>query len=157
MNTSLRANIADQPFFRGMKAEHLDIIAANAEEKSFEPKQILFHEGEPANRFFIIQSGKIVLEAHEAGREASVVQTLGPGEVLGWSWLFPPFAWHLRARVIEPTTALVLDGAHLLIAAEMDHDFGYRLMKRIAQLLIARLQATTHQVLTHSAQSALAA
>jgi CRP/FNR family cyclic AMP-dependent transcriptional regulator len=80
---------------------------------------------------------------------------LGPGDVLGWSWLFPPFVWHFQARAVEPTTLLVLNGAGLLVSAERDHDFGYELMKRVAQVVIRRLQATRKQLLEQQVQSAL--
>jgi len=81
------------------------------------------------------------------------IQDLGPGDVLGWSWLFPPFVWHLQARALEPTGAVVLDGAHLLIAAERNGNFGYELMKRVAQVLIHRLQATRKQLLRQQIES----
>jgi CRP/FNR family cyclic AMP-dependent transcriptional regulator len=70
------------------------------------------------------------------------VQILDAGEVLGWSWLFPPFHWHFQARAIEPSRAIFLDGAHLLVACEENREFGYELLKRIAQVVIKRLQAT---------------
>ena len=70
------------------------------------------------------------------------VQTIGAGEALGWSWLFPPFVWHFQARALEPTKAIAFNGAHLLVACEENHDLGYDLMKRVSQVLIQRLQAT---------------
>jgi len=157
MNDSLKAILRAQPFFQGMKPEHLDIIADSATETTFEPDQVLFHEGEPANKLYLIETGRIALEAHEPANGTALVQTLGVGDVLGWSWLFPPFAWHFRARALEPTKAIVLNGAHLLVAAERDHDFGYRLMKRVAQVVIERLQATRRQLLIREIQPALAA
>ena len=63
------------------------------------------------------------------------------------SWLFPPFVWHFQARALEPTETIVLDGAHLLVAAERNGNLGYELMKRVAQVLIHRLQATRKQLL----------
>ena len=67
--------------------------------------------------------------------------------MLGWSWLFPPFVWHFRARALDPTTVIVLDGAHLLVACHQNHEFGYELMKRVGQVVIERLQATRKQLL----------
>jgi hypothetical protein len=84
-----------------------------------------------------------------------LVQILGPGDVLGWSWLFPPFTWHFRALALEPTNAIVLDGAHLLVTAERNRDFGYELMKRVAQVVIHRLQATRKQLVDRQLESAL--
>jgi CRP-like cAMP-binding protein len=108
---------------------------------------MIFREGEPANHLYLLQSGCVVLEAHEPGQGAIPVDTLGANDVLGWSWLFPPFAWHFQARAAEPTEAIALCGAHLLVAAERDPAFGYELMKRIAQLLIHRLQSARRRLL----------
>ena len=152
MNNSLKAVIQDHPFFQGMKPEHLEIIVACATEVTFKPEQILFREGEPASQFYLIEKGRIALEAHEPAGGTVLVQTLGADDVLGWSWLFPPFVWHLQARALEPTKAIVLNGAHLLVTAERDHDFGYELMKRVAQIVINRLQATRKQLLTQVCQ-----
>ncbi len=148
MNDSLKAIVQDHPFFEDMKPEHLQVITSCASEVSFKPGQFLFHEGEPASQFFLIQSGKVALEAHEPADGTALVQNLGAGDVLGWSWMFPPFVWHFQARALEPTRAVVLDGAHLLVTAERDHQFGYELMKRVAQVVVQRLQATRKQLLT---------
>jgi CRP-like cAMP-binding protein len=125
-----------------LKPDHLDVLLKNAEEVKFTPGQIIFREGEPANRLYLIQSGKIVVEVLSSGKAPVHIETLVAGDVLGWSWLFPGFAWHFQARALEGTRAIACDGAHLLVHAEEDHDFGYELMKRVAQVVIHRLQET---------------
>ena len=151
----LKEPITAHPFFRDMKPQHLDIVAGGATAEKFKPEQILFREGEPASQFYLIQSGRIALEAHEPADGTVLIETLGAGEVLGWSWLFPPFVWHFRARAVEPTKAIVLSGAHLLVAAEHNHEFGYELMKRVAQVVIQRLQATRKRLLAEQLESML--
>jgi CRP-like cAMP-binding protein len=151
----LQETIRRYAFFDGMQPGHLAILTDRARAASFGSGEVLFREGEPANSFYLIRSGRIALEACEVADGTVSIQTLGPGEVLGWSWLFPPFVWHLRARTLEPTDAVVLDGAHLLVAAERDHDFGYELMKRVAQVVIHRLQATRKQFLAAEIESTL--
>lgn len=146
MNEFIEA-LAAHPFFRGMDPRFLDLLAPGAYGMEFKPGETLFREGEPASRFFLVQRGRIVLEAHEPGDGTMVVSQVGPGDVLGWSWLFPPFAWHFRARALEPTRVIILDGAHLLVTAERNPEFGYDLMKRIAQVVIQRLQATRRELL----------
>lgn len=138
--------VTSHPFLHTMLPEHLDKLSQNACELEFKKGQIIFRQGEPANRMFLIEEGRVALEAYEDGKTAHVL-TLGTGEVLGWSWLFPPFSWHFQARAIEPTRAIALDGAHLLVVAEEDHDFGYELMKRVSKLLIERLQTARKQLL----------
>ena len=152
---SLSEAITKHAFFHGMKPEHLAMLTNGAKATEFKAGGVLFRQGEPASQFYLIESGKIALEAHEPADGTMLVQTLGAGEVLGWSWLFPPFVWHFQARAIEPTNVIILSGAHLLIAAERYHDFGYELMKRVAQVVIHRLQATRKQLLAFQIESAL--
>jgi len=137
-----------------MKPGHLDILAHHAKETAFETGQVLFVEGGPADRLYLVESGRVALEACEPVGEPTLVQIVGAGELLGWSWLFPPFAWHFQGRAIEPTRAIALSGAHLLIAAERDHEFGYELMKRVAKVVISRLQATRKQMTASQEESA---
>jgi len=153
--TNLQQIIQKHPFFDGMKSEHLAVLAYHAKEMTFHGGDVLFREGEPANQFYLIRHGRVALEAHELADGTVPVQELGAGEMLGWSWLFPPFVWHFQALAVEPTEVIALDGAHLLIAAERNHDFGYALMKRVAQIVIHRLQTARKRLLNMEAQSAL--
>lgn len=130
-----------------MKPEHIAVLSDGAHAVEFEAGEVLFREGEPANQFYLIESGKVALEANESPRGTVLVQLLGAGDPLGWSWLFPPFTWHFQARAVEPVVAIALRGAHLLVTAEQDDEFGYELMKRIARIVIQRLQATRKQLL----------
>lgn len=152
---NLNEAITLHAFFHGMKPEHLAVLGQGAKAVQFKSGDVLFREDEPANQFYLIESGKVALEAHEPADGTALVQTLGAGDVLGWSWLFPPFVWHFQARAMEPTSAVVLSGAHLLVTAERNHDFGYELMKRVAQVVIHRLQATRKQLLAFQTESAL--
>ena len=155
MSASVENAIRSHPFFDGMKPQHLGALTKGAAEVKYRPGETLFNEGEPANRFFLLQQGSIILEAHQPSDGAAAVQLLAPGEVFGWSWLFAPFTWHLRARALEHSRVIVLDGGRLLGMAEHDHDFGYELMKRIAQVVIHRLQATRRQLFEIRMEGAL--
>lgn len=152
---ALNEAITNHAFFRGMKTEHLSQLTDGAKSVQFKIGDVLFREGEPANQFYLIESGKVALEAHEPADGTTLVQTLVAGEVLGWSWLFPPFTWHFQARAIQPTKAIALSGAHLLVTAERNSDFGYELIKRVAQVVIHRLQASRKQLLALQIESAL--
>lgn len=151
----LNEAITKHPFFEGMKPQHFAVLASGAKTATFEAGDLIFREGEPANQFFLIESGRIAVEAHEPANGTLRVQTIGPGDVLGWSWLFPPFVWHFQARAVEPVKVIILSGAHLLAASERDHEFGYELMKRVTQVLMHRLQATRKQLLAFQLESAL--
>jgi len=143
---SLKQEIFQHPFLRSLPPAYLEILGACAEEKAFAPGEIIFREGEIADRFYLIEQGKIRLEAGGGASGQLTVQELGSNDVLGWSWLFPPYVWHFQARAIEVTQAIGLNGAHLLMACERNHEFGYDLMKRLTQVLIRRLQATQKQL-----------
>jgi CRP-like cAMP-binding protein len=147
MNISLHEMIKGHPFVLGMHPAHQQVLVDCARIATFEPGTILFNEGEPANEFFLMHRGRVALEIHEPPDGVALVATIGADGVFGWSWLYPPFVWHFRARVIEATTAVVLNGARLLVRSERDHDFGYELMKRVSRILIDRLQSATHEML----------
>lgn len=137
--------LSEHPFLRSLAPAYLNILAECAEVREFPDGDVIFREGDIADRFYLIEQGKVALEMHVPPRGQLTVQELGPHDVLGWSWLFPPYVCHFQARVLEPTKTLSFNGAHLLIACERDHEFGYDLMKRLAQVLIRRLQATQRQ------------
>ena len=126
--------IGQQPFFRGLNHQHLQLLADSALEMQFEPGQSIFEAGSPANRFYLILAGKVVLESEKADRSVIPVQTLGAGDDLGWSWLFPPYLMHFSARALEHTRTIFFYGTRLREQCEADHEFGYQLMKRIAEV-----------------------
>lgn len=144
---TLAAILAAHPFFHGFDARQMDLIAGCAMNVRFPADHSLFREGEPATHFYLIREGKVALETVAVPHGPVVIETIEAGEVLGWSWLFPPYRWHFTARVVEPMRAIMFDGVCLREKSEMDHDLGYELMKRMAHILIQRLQATRLQLL----------
>lgn len=148
------ARLAEHPFFCTMKREHLDQIASCAKEAQFKKGDVIFREKEPANRFYLIEYGKVALESHVPDDGETLVQILSGGDALGWSWLFPPFVWHFQARVLEPTQAIMIDGAHLLAMCDCDKEFGYELLRRVSQVVIRRLQVTRARLATRTPQAA---
>ncbi|MGZ8921002.1 MAG: Crp/Fnr family transcriptional regulator [Limisphaerales bacterium] len=144
--------VAAHPFLAGMKPGHLRVLAENAMLVQYETGETVFRRGEPANRFYLIESGKVSLELFRENQATVAIQTIGPGEVLGWSWLFEPYYWQFDARAIDPTTAIFFYATRLREQCEQDHDLGYELMKRMAAVVINRLQATRNQLLTGSGE-----
>jgi CRP/FNR family transcriptional regulator, cyclic AMP receptor protein len=142
MSQSLYNLIAQQQFFKGLNAQQLQLLTDSALEMQFKPGQTIFEEGSSANRFYLILEGKVALESELADHGVVPIQTLGPGDDLGWSWLFPPYALHLSARALEPTKTIFFYGARLREQCEQDHELGYQLMQRIAEVMIQRLHAT---------------
>lgn len=145
--TALELILSEHPFLKGLKPEHLKVLTQSAMQTEFKADEVIFREGELANRFYLIQSGRVAIEAGRADSGGAVIQVIGDGDVLGWSWLFPPYYWHFDARALKPTRAIFLYGTRLREQCEENHELGYELMKRIAQVLIQRLQATRKQLL----------
>jgi CRP/FNR family cyclic AMP-dependent transcriptional regulator len=136
----------NHPFLIGMTPEYVDLILQGAKEAEYGANDLLISEGEPANEFFLIDSGLVALERGGSGKVMASIQTIGAGEALGWSWLFPPFTWHFRARAVEPTRATILNGGHLLVLCEENHGLGYDVMRRIAQIVISRMEAASKKL-----------
>jgi len=144
---TLEAILAGHPFFEGFEARYMQLITGCASNVRFEAGEYIFHEDEAASHFYVVREGKVALEVFAAQRGAITIETIEAGEVLGWSWLFPPYRWHFSARIVEPARAIALDGVCLRSKGEADHDLGYELVKRVAQIMMQRLQATRLQLL----------
>jgi CRP-like cAMP-binding protein len=146
---SLYALLAKEPFFEGLTIPQLQRLAACALEVKFDSGAAIFEEGSPANRFYLILKGRVALSAEMDDRKVISIQTLGPGDDLGWSWLFPPYAMHFSARALEPTTAIFFYGARLREQCEQDHELGYQIMKRIAVVATQSLRATQRRLMQY--------
>jgi CRP/FNR family cyclic AMP-dependent transcriptional regulator len=139
--------LAEIPLFKGLDQRYLQLIAKGASTDHFNDGEFILREGEEADQFYIILLGKVALEAMMTPeREPITIRTIKEGDVLGWSWLFPPYRWHFDARAVAPTLVITLDGKHLRTRCDEDHDFGYELMKRFAHLIVQRLQAVRLQL-----------
>jgi len=138
-HAELDAQVARHPFFLGLKPEHIRMLTDCAMATQFEPNQIIFREGETANRFYLIEEGGVVLEADEANRSV-IIDRIGVGDLLGWSWIFPPYRWHFAARATEPTRAIFFYGTILREYCEKDPALGYELFKRMSEIMMKRLQ-----------------
>lgn len=139
--------IAQHPFFAGLDPGYLRLFVGCASNRRFKAGGYILKEGCEANEFYLIRSGKVALEIFPPQRQPIVVETLGDGEILGWSWLLPPYVWKFHARAVEDTAAIALDGKCLRTKCEENHDLGYELLKRFAEIIVQRLEATRFQLL----------
>lgn len=143
---SLVEILSEHPFLEGFRPEHVQKMAEMALEVQFGRDQIIFREGQESGLFFLILSGRVALEVSAPGRILRV-QTLGPGEELGWSSVLGEGGKHFQARSLETVRALAFEGARLRQACDQDPSFGYALMKRLLKVVAERLQATRLQLL----------
>jgi CRP-like cAMP-binding protein len=143
----MQQELAEQPFFAGLAERYSALISGCATNGHYAAGVYLFHEGEDAKRFWLVREGAVALEINAAERGALTIETIEEGEVLGWSWLFPPYRWHFSARAVRPVRALAFDGACLRAKCDADPELGYDLMRRFARVIVERLQATRLQLL----------
>jgi len=139
--------IAEHPFLAGMTDEHIQLLAGCASNEVFKAGQFIIREGDPADKFYFIRHGRVVIETHVPSQEPVIIHTRSEGELFGWSWLIPPYKWHFDARAIELTRAISLDGKCLREKMRQDHDLGYEVMKRFAVIIAERLEATRLQLM----------
>jgi CRP/FNR family transcriptional regulator, cyclic AMP receptor protein len=144
---SLEAVIRQHSFFRGLEEQHIQFIVSCAKNVRFEANQYIFREGDAADQFYFIREGLVSVELMVPQRGPTTVQTVGEGDVLGWSWLAPPYRWHFDARAISDTRALDFDGRCLRAKCEEDHHLGYEILKRFTHVVSERLDATRLQLL----------
>jgi CRP/FNR family cyclic AMP-dependent transcriptional regulator len=151
-SNQLLALVAQQPFFKGMSGHLIQHLADSILEMQFEPGQWLFRQGDPANRFYLILKGKVLIESEVKELGMVPIRTLGPGDDLGWAWLFPPYQMHFSACAIEPTRAIFFYGTRLREKCEANHELGYQLMKRVAEVVVRNLNATQQRLMefTHA-------
>ena len=127
--------------FSGLEPAHIELLADHATEKVFGSGELLFRQDDSAENFYILIDGSIEVEVPSIMGPALVVQTLGKDDILGWSWLIPPYKWTFEAKANRESRLLVFDGKSLLRQCEKNTDFGYALMKRFAGLMSQRLHA----------------
>jgi CRP-like cAMP-binding protein len=139
--------VKEHPFFAGMQSAFCELVCGCAKNVRFEAAQYLFHEGEPADWFYLLRHGQAALQVTAPGRGAVTFQTMAEGEIVGLSWLIPPYRWTYDAKAIEPIRAIAMNASCLRQKCEADHDLGYEMMKRFMPVLIQRLQATRLQIL----------
>jgi CRP/FNR family cyclic AMP-dependent transcriptional regulator len=143
----MATRVALHPFLAGMNKTELALLTDCAMVVRFGAGQTIFHEGEPANRFYLIESGRVAVESTGALGKPLIVDRVGAGDLLGWSWMFPPYAWQFTARAEKPTEAIFFYGTILREYCERSHSLGYELFKRMSAVMVKRLQAARHKML----------
>ena len=140
--------VAESPMFEGLAQEQLELIAGCARNVGFEPGRAALPRRRPGRHLLPRpQRPRLAVDARSRRAARVVIETLDPGEIVGWSWLFPPYVWHFDARAVDDVRAVAFDGACLRGKCEADHDLGYELMRRFASVMIDRLQHTRLRLL----------
>jgi len=139
--------LGGHPFFAGLGADAMELIAGCASNVHFAEGGYIFSQGEEASRFYLIRRGRVALEIRSPEKGSLVIDTIDEGEVLGWSWLVPPYKYFFDARAVTPVSATALDGACLRGKSEADAELGYELLKRVTAEMLKRLQSARIRLL----------
>lgn len=152
----LATRVALHPFLAGMNHAQVALLTDCAMAANYKKGEVLLRQGEFANRFYLIESGSVALESRADPDEPVIVDTITAGDLLGWSWMFPPYVWHFTARALEPTSALFFYGTILREYCERDHSLGYELLKRFAAVMSRRMQRARDKMLAvHAGRASL--
>ena len=145
--TSVEQLLGEHPFFLGMREEQVKVLSGCATLARIEGGEFLFREGEMAKSFYVVRHGAVAVASITPHEGLVVIQTISDGDVLGWSWLLPPYRWHFGAYAIEPTSLVSLDATCVRKKCDNDPLFGYEIMRRFAQVMASRLEATHLQLM----------
>ncbi|MGH9020267.1 MAG: cyclic nucleotide-binding domain-containing protein [Acidimicrobiales bacterium] len=147
MKVTVEELLAAHRFFAGLSAETVALVAGCSRNVAISPGTLMIEEGVVADTFYVLRRGHVSIDVHAPGRGAEVIETVGPGSVVGWSWLVPPYRWTFDARAIDDVGAVAVDGACLRAKALADPQFGFALVSRVSSELLGRLQATRLRLL----------
>jgi CRP/FNR family cyclic AMP-dependent transcriptional regulator len=134
--------LTEAPAFEGMSTEHLELIAGCAQNRTFEEDSYLLREGDPADVFYVIRRGRVALETFVPQEGKMIMETIDDGDLLGWSWLVPPYRVAFDARAVDSVHAIAFDALCLRGKSDEDPALGYELMRRFIPVIMERLQAT---------------
>ncbi|MER5545953.1 Crp/Fnr family transcriptional regulator [Streptomyces sp. NPDC001118] len=130
-----------------LEAVHRERLMRLAREVSFEAGARLFEEGRRADRFWIVRTGSVALDLHVPGRRSAVIETLGPGELIGWSWHFEPCLWHLGGEAMSPVRAWQFDADAVRAQCAEDSEFGRAIAVWVGRVVAQRLHASRVRLL----------
>ena len=139
--------VARTGVFGALSKEHREQLMSLAREVSFEIDERIFNEGGKADRFWIIHTGTVALDLHVPGRRAAVVDTLGAGELLGWSWFVPPHHWDLGAQASSPVRAYEFDATVVRELCGKNPELQHEMCTYVAGVIAARLRSARVRLL----------
>ncbi|MYW70432.1 cyclic nucleotide-binding domain-containing protein [Streptomyces sp. SID8379] len=132
---------------QALPAAHRGLLMSVSRQVIFHDGVRLFEEGGRADRFWIVRTGTVALDMHVPGRRPAVIETLGFGELVGWSWLFDPYVWQLGAETVSPVRAYEFDAARVREMCRDDADMGRQVGHWVGQVLAHRLLAARIRLL----------
>jgi len=139
--------LSTHPFFSGLDDSYREFLSNSATELQIKKGSVLFKQGDRADKFYLLRNGQVSVQVPALMGPSLEIQTLGEDQVLGWSWLIPPYRWNFLARAVEESDLLEFDGGAILARCEEDPKFGYELFKCFAALMSERLAAARQKMM----------
>lgn len=146
-NQSITEYLSTHEFFSELREDFVERLCESASTLEIKKGQILFSQGERADKFYIVRNGRIAVQIPAVMGPTLEVQTLSTDQILGWSWLIAPYQWHFQAKAEEDSKLLEFDGTAILAQCELEPKFGYELLKRFAALMSERLDASRQKLM----------
>jgi len=144
---SIEGYLSNHDFFSGMDSSYLKFLSDSATEQQIKAGDVLFQYGKNADKFYLLRKGQVAIQVPALMGPALDIQTLVDDQILGWSWLIPPYRWNFLARALEDSELLEFDGSAVLARCQEDPKFGYELFKRFATLMSERLNAARQKMM----------
>ena len=144
---TLLHRLAVHPFLAGLEPRLIGVLAGMARFTEHRSGTWVARQGRPAEEFHLIEEGRYAIEITAADRPPLVIATVHPGDVLGWSWLVAPYHWHFDVVALDRGRTIVVDAASLRAACSADHEFGFEITRRFAEVIAMRLEATELQLI----------
>jgi CRP/FNR family cyclic AMP-dependent transcriptional regulator len=139
--------LATHPFFSALNEDYIKLLSEFVTERQVARGEVLFQQGKVADKFYLVRKGQVSVQVPALVGPVLELQVLGENEMLGWSWLIPPYRWNFLARAVEDSELLEFDGSAILARCEQDPRFGYELFKRFAALMSERLNAARQKMM----------
>ena len=147
MTTLSALLLGKHPWMAGLTPDQAHLLGRHAHEIRLTAGQVIFSEGEYADRFWLIWDGQIAIVLDVPGRGTMLLETLGAGDSVGWSWLFPPYRWRFSAVAITDCRAVEIDGAAVRTLCDQDPALCAAIYRRVSAVAVERLQATRLRLL----------
>ncbi len=146
-NQSTTEYLSSHEFFSGFNDDILKFLCECSSMHEIKKGQILFRQGENADKFYVLRNGCISIQMPAIMGPNLEIQALGKNQILGWSWLIPPFKWSFQAMAEEDSELFMFDGTAILARCEREPKFGYELLKKFAALMSMRLDAARQKMM----------
>ena len=144
---NLEKIVATHHFLEGLNKDFIEQILDCATTAEFSAGKAIFRQGEAAESCYLLVKGRVAVGLDSPEKGSLLVETLNAGDVLGWSWLVPPYKWRFNAVATAATHAIAINGGKLRALCEKNHELGFEVMKRFLSVIAQRIEMANMEIL----------